>query len=115
MRPGIAVRPGRRGEQHSVPPSAGPAPAQEIELVAATLNREQIRAALAQNDPALSFYLDLETGSVVKIDDTDSSPATEELRNQVMDGYGDRYRYIPGGNAGADDAAVASWLEAEGI
>jgi hypothetical protein len=32
-----------------------------------------------------------------------------------MDGYGDRYRYIPGGNAVADDAAVAAWMEAEGI
>jgi hypothetical protein len=92
---------------------AGGPPAQEIERVAATYNREQIRAALAQTDPALSFYLDLETGSVVRIDDSDSSPATEELRNQVMDGYGDRYRYIPGGNSDAN--AVAAWMEAEGI
>ena len=30
--------------------------------MAATYNREQIRAALAQTDPALSFYLDLDTG-----------------------------------------------------
>ena len=87
----------------------------EIERVAATYNREAIRAALAQTDPAMSFYLDLETGQVLKVDETDSSPATEELRNQIMDGYGDRYRYIPGGNAGADDAAVAAWMEAEGI
>ena len=87
----------------------------EIERVAATYNREEIRAALAQNDPALSFYLDLDTGEVVKIDETDSTPATEELRNQVMDGYGDRFRYIPGGNISADDSAVAAWLEAEGI
>jgi hypothetical protein len=83
--------------------------------VAATYNREEVRAALAQDNPAFSFYLDLETGSVVKIDDTDSSPTTDELRNQVMDGYGDRYRYIPGGNAGADDAAVTAWMEAEGL
>jgi hypothetical protein len=32
-----------------------------------------------------------------------------------MDGYGDRYRYIPGGNTAADDAAIDAWLEAEGI
>jgi hypothetical protein len=83
--------------------------------VAATYNREEIRAALAQTNPAFSFYLDLETGRVVRIDDTDSSPATEELRNQVMEGYGDRYRYIPGGNAGADDMAVGAWMEAEGL
>jgi len=83
--------------------------------VAATYNREQIRAALAQNDPALSFYLDLETGTVVKINEAEESPENDELRNQVMDGYGDRYRYIPGGNAVADDAAVAAWMEAEGI
>ena len=83
--------------------------------MAATYNREEIRAALAQTNPAFSFYLDLETGRVIQIDDTDSSPATEELRNQVMEGYGDRYRYIPGGNAGADDAAVEAWMEAEGI
>ncbi len=83
--------------------------------MAATHNREQIRAALAQNDPALSFYLDLETGSVVKINETESSPDNDQLRDQVMEGYGDRYRYIPGGNTGADDSAVTAWLEAEGI
>ena len=54
--------------------------------MAATYNREQIRAALAQTDPALSFYLDLETGSVVQIDETDNSPATEQIRDQVMEG-----------------------------
>jgi hypothetical protein len=83
--------------------------------VAATYNREQIRAALVQNDPALSFYLDLESGAVVRIDETDSAPANEQLREQVMEGYGDRYRYISGGNPAADDAAVAAWLEAEGL
>jgi len=83
--------------------------------VAATQNREQIRAALAQNDPALSFYLDLETGDVIKISETDSSPENEQLRDHVMEGYGDRYRYIPGGNASADDGAVTAWLEAEGL
>ena len=83
--------------------------------MAATYNREQIRAALAQTDPALSFYLDLDTGNVVRIDETDNSPATEQLRDQVMEGYGDRYRYISGGNTSADDAAVAAWLEAEGL
>lgn len=83
--------------------------------MAAPLNREQIRAALAQNNPAMSFYLDLETGDVLPIDETDSSPATEAARNAVMEGYGDRYRYIPGGNAAADDAAVSAWLENEGL
>jgi hypothetical protein len=83
--------------------------------VAASYNREQIRAALAQSDPALSFYLDLETGSVVKIDETDSSPENERLRDQIMEGYGDRYRYISGGNPAADDTAVSAWMEAEGL
>jgi hypothetical protein len=83
--------------------------------VAATYNREQICAALAQADPALSFYLDLETGSVVRVDETDNSPATEQIRDKIMEGYGDRYRYISGGNPSADDAAVAAWLEAEGL
>jgi hypothetical protein len=83
--------------------------------VAATYDREQIRAALAQNDPALSFYLDLETGSVVKINEAESSPDNDQLRDQVMEGYGDRYRYIPGGSASADDSAVTAWLEAEGL
>jgi hypothetical protein len=87
----------------------------EITRVAATYDRDQIRIALTQNDPAISCYLDLETGTVVNIDERDSSPATEQLRNQIMDGYGDRYRYIPGGNTGADTDAVNSWLEAEGL
>lgn len=78
-------------------------------------NREQIREALALNDPAISAYLDLETGTVIKMDDTDTTPKVEELRNQIMEAYGDRYRYIPGGNAAADDNAVSAWLEAEGL
>lgn len=83
--------------------------------MAATYNREQIRSALVQNDPALSFYLDLETGEVLRINETENSPENDQIRDQVMEGYGDRYRYIPGGNAGADAAAVAAWLEAEGL
>lgn len=83
--------------------------------MAPTYDREQIRAALAQNDPSLSMYFDLETGTVVRIDESDSSAATEALRNEVMDKYGDRYRYISGGNSAADDAAVTAWLEAEGL
>lgn len=83
--------------------------------MAVSYDREQIRAALSETDPNYSFYLDLETGDVVKLHDTDDSPATEQLRNQIMEGYGDRYRYIPGGNPNPDDAAVQDWLEAEGI
>ena len=83
--------------------------------MAASYNREQIRAALALADPALSSYLDLETGQVLQINETDSSPETEKLRDQVMESYGDRYRYISGGNASADDSAVATWLEGEGL
>jgi hypothetical protein len=83
--------------------------------VAASYNREQIRAALALTDPALSSYLDLETGQVIQINDTDESPETEQLRNKVMEGYGERYRYIAGGNPAADDAAVTTWMEAEGL
>lgn len=83
--------------------------------MAATYNRDQIRAALAQNDPALSFYLDLSTGEVIEIDDSENSSTSDDLRNQVMDGYGDRFRYIPGGNSAADNAAVDAWLEAEGL
>ena len=83
--------------------------------MAATYNREQIRAALAQNDPALSFYLDLENGEVLRINETEDSPENDQLRDLVMEGYGDRYRYIPGGNADAAAAAVAAWLDAEGL
>jgi hypothetical protein len=83
--------------------------------VAPTYDREQIRAALAQNDPSLSMYFDLGTGTVVRIDESDTSAAMEALRNEVMDKYGDRYRYIAGGNSAADDAAVTAWLEAEGL
>ena len=83
--------------------------------MAANYDRAQIRAALALTDPALSSYLDLETGQVIQIDETDNSPATEQTRNQVMDGYGDRFRYIAGGNPAADDTAVATWIEGEGL
>ena len=83
--------------------------------MAATINHSDIRAALAASDAERSYYLDLETGQVLAIHDTDPAPDAEELRNRVMEGYGDRYRYIPGGNVSADDAAVGVWLEAEGI
>ena len=83
--------------------------------MAATYDRAQIRAALALTDPAISSYLDLETGRVIQINETDDSSATEQARNQIMESYGDRYRYISGGNPGADDAAVATWIEAEGL
>ena len=83
--------------------------------MAVSYNRNQIRAALAETDPNFSNYLDLESGTVSRIQDTDESPETEQLRNQIMEGYGDRYRYIPGGNPNPDDAAVQEWLEAEGL
>lgn len=85
------------------------------QCVPASYNRAQIRAALAQTDPALSFYLDLASGNVVQINDADTAPEVEALRNQVMESYGDRYRYIPGGNTAADDTAVAEWIDAEGL
>ncbi len=83
--------------------------------MAVSYNRDQIRAALAETDPNFSNYLDLESGEVSRIQDTDESPETEQLRNQIMDGYGDRYRYIPGGNPAPTDADVQSWLESEGL
>lgn len=83
--------------------------------MAGSYNREQIRAALAETDPACSFYLDLETGEVVKVPDTEESPEADALRNLVMEGYGDRFRYIPGGNPTPSDDDVAGWLAAEGL
>ncbi len=83
--------------------------------MAASFNREQIRAALAETDPAYSFYLDLESGEVVRVPDTEDSPEAEALRNQVMEGYGDRFRYIPGGNPSPTDADVQNWMDAEGL
>ncbi|GAB4111142.1 MAG: UPF0158 family protein [Roseiflexaceae bacterium] len=83
--------------------------------MAATLDRAQIKSALALTDPATSSFLDLQTGKVVHLIEGDTTPAQVELSQAVMDGYGDRYRYIPGGNTAADDAAIDAWLEAEGI
>lgn len=78
-------------------------------------NHDQIRAALALTDPAISAYLDLQTGNVVQINETDTSPENEQLRNAVMESYGERYRYIAGGNPSADAAAVTVWMEGEGL
>jgi hypothetical protein len=83
--------------------------------VAATYNREQIRAALALTDPAISSYLDLETGLVVQINENATSDEIEQLREQVMAAYGERYRYISGGKPSADADAVAAWIEDEGL
>lgn len=83
--------------------------------MAVELNRTQIRDALALTDPAISTYLDLQTGQVVYVNETDTGDAAEQLRNQISDSYGDRYRYICGGNPSADDAAVSTWLEGEGL
>ncbi len=81
----------------------------------ANFNRDQIKTALAENDASYSNYLDLNTGEVVRMNDTDTSPDTEQLRTMVMEGYGDRFRYIPGGNPSPDDGAVDAWIEAEGL
>lgn len=81
----------------------------------ATYDRDTIRAALALADRAVSSYLDLQTGEVVHINETDSGPNVERLREEIMAAYGDRYRYISGGNPQADDAAVTAWLEGEGL
>ena len=81
----------------------------------AIYNREQIRTALAQNDPAVSSFLDLNTGEVVHLIEGDSSPEQSALSEAVMESYGDRFRYIPGGNDAADVAAVEAWFEAEGL
>lgn len=78
-------------------------------------NREQIRIALAETDPAYSWYLDLQTGDVIRVPDTEDTPEVVALRDQIMQGYGERYRYIPGGNAAPSDADVQTWLEAEGL
>lgn len=83
--------------------------------MAAAYNYDQIRAALALTDPAISSYLDLESGQVVRIDETATSAENEQLREQVMAAYGERYRYISGGNPDADEAAVQAWIEAEGL
>jgi hypothetical protein len=78
--------------------------------VAVTYNREQIRVALTETDNNFTNYLDTSTGEVIRIDANDESKLVE-----ILDGIGDRYRYIPGGQTGADDAAVQAWLEAEGL
>lgn len=83
--------------------------------MAASFNREQIRAALGASEPAYSFYLDLETGEVVRVPDAEDTPDAEALRNKVMDGYGDRFRYIPGGNGAPSEADVQTWMDAEGL
>lgn len=81
----------------------------------AAYDREQIRAALALSDPAVSSFLDLQTGTVVRITEGDASPENARTSDAVMESYGDRYRYIPGGNPAADSAAVDAWLENEGL
>ena len=83
--------------------------------MAGTYHRAQSRAALALSDPAVSSFLDLQTGNVVSITEGEQSPANQELSALIMESYGDRFRYIPGGNPAADDAAVSAWLENEGL
>jgi hypothetical protein len=78
--------------------------------VAVTYNREQVRAALTETDDNYTNYLDLNTGEVVRVHSSD-----EDKLNEILAEFGDRYRYIPGSNPEADDAAVQAWLEAEGL
>jgi hypothetical protein len=103
------ARPGHRfGTQRAARPW-------ETTIVAVQFDREQIRAALALDNPAVSSFLDLQTGVVVQITEGDTSPENQRVSEAVMESYGDRYRYIPGGNAAAGDADVAAWLENEGL
>lgn len=81
----------------------------------ATYDRAQIQAALAHTNPAVSSFLDLTTGAVVQITEGDESAANQELSAAIMESYGDRYRYISGGNPAAGEAEVSAWLENEGL
>ena len=81
----------------------------------AAINREQVLNALRMTDPSKSCYLDLESGAVIQTDDTATDAESETLRTQIMEGYGERYRYVSGGNPDADDPAVDAWLEGEGL
>ncbi|GAA5528607.1 hypothetical protein [Herpetosiphon gulosus] len=83
--------------------------------MAAPIDRAQILEALRTADTTISCYLDLESGSVISIDDTAADADTEAKRNEIMEGYGERFRYISGGHPGADDAAVQTWLDGEGL
>jgi hypothetical protein len=78
--------------------------------LAVSYNREQIRAALTETDDNYTNYLDLTTGEVVRVHASD-----EDTLNAILAEFGERYRYIPGSNTSADDAAVQTWLEAEGL
>jgi hypothetical protein len=78
--------------------------------VAPSYDREQIRVALTETDDTYTNYLDLQTGNVIRVHSSD-----EATLNEIRAEFGDRYRYIPGSNAAADDAAVQTWLEAEGL
>jgi hypothetical protein len=84
-------------------------------MTVATIDRAQILRALALTNPAISSFLDMLTGQVVELIEGDESPAQVNLGQLVMDGVGDRFLYIAGGNTAADEAAVDAWMEAEGI
>ncbi len=84
-------------------------------MTVATIDRAQILRALALTNPAISSFLDMLTGQVVELIEGDESPAQVDLGQLVMDGVGDRFLYIAGGNTAADEAAVDAWMEAEGI
>jgi len=81
----------------------------------AEYNRDQIRAALALNDPTVSSFLDLTTGAVVALREGDESAAGQALADEVMASIGERFRYISGGNPAASDADVSAWLDNEGL
>ncbi len=83
--------------------------------MAAPIDRTQVLNALRLTDSSKSSYLDLETGKVLLIDDTATDADTEAQRTLIMEGYGDRYRYVSGGQVDADDAAVQTWLDGEGL
>jgi hypothetical protein len=83
--------------------------------MAAPIDRIQVLNALRLTDSSKSSYLDLETGKVLLIDDTATDAETETQRTAIMEGYGDRYRYVSGGQVDADDAAVQAWLDGEGL
>ncbi|HEY1015241.1 MAG TPA: hypothetical protein VGE07_21225 [Herpetosiphonaceae bacterium] len=81
----------------------------------APIDRSEVLKALQLTDTAKSSYLDLETGKVILIDDTATDADTEARRTEIMEGYGDRFRYVSGGQADASDASVQEWLDGEGL
>lgn len=74
------------------------------------IDQDKIRRAMISTvGTGIAAYLDVQTGDVMYIGNNDN------FQNEMMVGFGDRYRFIPSGKQDVCDKDISEWLKSAGL